>query len=243
MWKRILPINIKYPFDTVASPNFELVYVLQFIGQLQIGAIYSVYGTMWISIIILICGQFDLLFCSVKNMLWSAMLLRGDELSIKRLKEVQEENSSMPEKSVNSSMSYYISVELSEDLRFENWRTKVSELSDSDSSWNYDKEMLIVLRRAVLMHQNILRMSAMLEEFFSPFMLGKTTVCCLLACFLAYLSSSGLGSIMKVVTLLEYLMLVFAELLLNTYFPTSLMYQVGINANLWLTMILHFISS
>lgn len=196
---------------------------------------------MWISIIILICGQFDLLFCSVKNILWSAMLLRGDELSIKRLREVQEEFSSGSVKSESSSISYYISVEMSEDIRFENWRSKVSEFGDSDSSWNYDQEMLIVLRRAVLLHHNILRMSAMLEEFFSPFMLGKTSVCCLLSCFLAYLSSSGLGSIMKVVTLLEYLMLVFAELLLNTYFPTSLMYQVGIGAYLWISVIWHFI--
>lgn len=226
--KRILPINIQYPFDTQSSPNFEILYFVQFFGQLQIGAIYSVYGTMWISVIILICGQFDILFCSVKNVLWSGMIRSGESSALEYLKRRQEENKIPQAKAFSE---YYNSVEVNDVLQLSNHHQKpssqVESVTDSNLFSKYDKEVLVELRKAVLLHQNILRLSAMLEEFFYPFMLGKISVCSILACFLAYLSSSGLGSIMKVVTLLEYLILVFAELLLNTYFPTILLHQVG----------------
>lgn len=221
--KRILPINIKYPFDTNVSPAFEIMYFVQFFGQLQIGAIYSVYGTMWISIIILICGQFDVLFCTIKNALWSAILLRGKPVMLEHLKDCQRDNKLLSESTISI---YYNSVEEKDDLDRVYNKQPHDNLS-TVSYAGYDSEILLVLRRAVLLHQNILHLSAMLERFFYPFLLGKIGVCSLLACFLAYLSSSGLTSIMKIVTLVEYLLLVFTELLLITYFPTVLLYQVS----------------
>lgn len=223
--KRILPISIQYPFDTQATPNFEIMYFVQFFGQLQIGAIYSVYGTMWISIIILICGQFDILFCSVKNVLWAGMLRSGDASALEFLKGRQVEISNQLSSSISE---YYNSVEENDFLQpgIEIQSKKDATLTLSTLYSKYDREVLMELREMILLHQNILHICAMLEEFFHPFMLGKISVCSVLACFLAYLASSGLGSIMKVVTLLEYLFLVFAELLLNTYFPTILSLQV-----------------
>lgn len=224
--KRILPVSIKYPFDTYKSPNFEIMYLVQFIGQLQIGAIYSVYGNMWMSVIIMICGQFDLFYCSVKNAWWSAILHRGDSSEVNYLKQLQLERDPILE---NKFSDYYNSVERNETLSCgvidQGLPTKKS--ADDFPTGELDKEVLWQLRKTVLLHQNILRLAGMLEEFFYPFMLGKIFVCSLLACFLAYLSSSGVTSTMKVVTLVEYLLLVFAELLLITYFPTILLHQVS----------------
>lgn len=196
------------------------MYILQFIGQLQIGAIYSVYGTMWISTIILICGQFDLLFCSIKNMLYSAMLLRGDSRSKECFKSLWKDDSWLK----TNKIEYYKSIEEWDEISSQAMTLKNGSLL---SDGKYDKELLRILRETILLHQNILRISGLLEEFFSPFMLAKTSVCCILACFIAYLTSSGLTSVMKVITLLEYLFLVFAELLLNTYYPTLLQQHVS----------------
>lgn len=220
IWKRMLPVNIKYPFDTESSPGFEIMYCVQFIGQLQIGAIYSIYGAEWMSVIILICGQFDVLYCSIKNALWTGMLQRGSAADIEFLKERQTAGT------VTDTIKYYNSVEVEEDLN--GVRAPLTDQKDVPLQLfgGYEREILFELRKAVLLHQNILRLSAMLEEFFYPFMLGKIFVCSLLACFLAYLSSSDL-SMMKVITLVEYLLLVFAELLLITYFPAVLLDQVG----------------
>lgn len=220
--KRVLPINIRYPFDTQSSPTFEIMYFVQFIGQLQIGAIYSVYGIMWFSIIILICGQLDILFCTLKNVLWAALLSRGDSDSLKALKALQ-----MKINLVETQGEYYNSCEqlsVLEERKSENQDVKI--VDSLGSSAGYEDALIWEVRKAILLHQNIFRLSWMLEEFFFPFMLGKIFVCSMLACFLAYLSSSGLTSLMKVVTLVEYLCLVFAELLLITYFPTVLLYQV-----------------
>lgn len=142
------------------------------------------------------------------------------------LRELQDRPKGIESSPQENRLSYYNSVE--EDDFIPQGKINESRIK-FDSSHLYrtfDGEVLEELRRAVLLHQNILRMSAMLEHYFYPFMLGKIFVCSLLACFLAYLSSSGLGSIMKVITLLEYLILVFAELLLNTYFPSILLQQV-----------------
>lgn len=222
--KRILPVNIRYPFDTQESPTFEIMYFVQFFGQLQIGAIYSVYGNMWMSVIILICGQFDVLFCSVKNALWAAVIQRGEPDALSYLKQLQSEEDLAL---ANTFSEYYLNVEEKDSIPCGISNQYSPKKSASTRNTGYDAEILQQLRKVVRLHQNILRLSAMLEEFFYPFLLGKLFVCSLLACFLAYLSSSGVTSPMKVVTLLEYLFLVFAELLLITYFPTILLHQVS----------------
>lgn len=56
---------------------FIFNYVLQTLGQLLVAFIFPSYGSMMLTISMLICGQYDILFCSLKNIRYTAMLMNS----------------------------------------------------------------------------------------------------------------------------------------------------------------------
>uniref|UniRef100_A0A3F2ZDF0 Odorant receptor n=1 Tax=Lutzomyia longipalpis TaxID=7200 RepID=A0A3F2ZDF0_LUTLO len=101
---RVLPLNAWYPFDALvrfmtvhhmfiislnvflarfsinfqASPQYEIIYICQFLGQILVGIGYGIVGGMLMSKITLLNGQYDMLFCSLKNLESTAMILQGN---------------------------------------------------------------------------------------------------------------------------------------------------------------------
>lgn len=73
-YKRVLPLYSWYPFDTDISPNFEITYFLQTCGQIFVGVAYGIWSGLYLTIVIMICGQFDILFASLKNIGYTALL-------------------------------------------------------------------------------------------------------------------------------------------------------------------------
>uniref|UniRef100_A0A240SXW2 Uncharacterized protein n=1 Tax=Lutzomyia longipalpis TaxID=7200 RepID=A0A240SXW2_LUTLO len=65
---RVLPLNAWYPFDALASPQYEIIYICQFLGQILVGIGYGIVGGMLMSKITLLNGQYDMLFCQFKEL-------------------------------------------------------------------------------------------------------------------------------------------------------------------------------
>lgn len=221
-WKRVLPLITWYPFDTSPSPRFEFIYICQFVGQIQIGMIYSIYGAMWMSCIMNLCGQYDIVFCEIKNMMNQAMIQRGDKHCFQYLKERQRALK-FEEKETNE---YYGSFDLEDDLsKYPVKQSSRDKPYNSDNLYKeFDSEILEVLKNCIRRHHQIIKMSALIERFFSLFLFGKLFIALFLICFFLYTSS--VDSSNKVVNILEYLGLTMTELLMLCYFPAMLIEQV-----------------
>lgn len=76
-----LPVNVANPWvDQRASPYFEITFIFHSIYQFFSGMGFAVTNFVFFSITILICGQFDILFCSLKNLRNTAMIFDGGYL-------------------------------------------------------------------------------------------------------------------------------------------------------------------
>lgn len=59
---------------------YELTYASQVWCQLIMGCIFGSGSALFVSIIVVMLGQFDILYCSLKNMDFHAQLMSGKEL-------------------------------------------------------------------------------------------------------------------------------------------------------------------
>lgn len=80
---RTLPLGCDYPFDAFVSPRYEIIYFTQFLGQTQVAVTFGTSSGVFMSMITMICGQFDILFCSLKNLHYFAMIRTGDVETVK----------------------------------------------------------------------------------------------------------------------------------------------------------------
>lgn len=76
---RVLPLKCWYPFDFTVSPYYEIVYLSQSLVQLVMPLSFCVTMTIPIGMAFLVCGQYDLLCCSVKNLPWAAIRYASTE--------------------------------------------------------------------------------------------------------------------------------------------------------------------
>lgn len=96
-WQLPLP-QVLYPFNYnyVAKKNLEdyihgskvtnlclqnritfiLTYMGQCLGQLVVGYVFTNFENLLVSTAILVCGQLDILYCSLKNIRYTAILLQ-----------------------------------------------------------------------------------------------------------------------------------------------------------------------
>lgn len=56
---------------------FLVTYFLQGLGQLLVGFLFPSFSVMIMTFSLLICGQYDILFCSFKNVRYTAMLMNN----------------------------------------------------------------------------------------------------------------------------------------------------------------------
>lgn len=64
------------------SPIYEVVYLMQAIGQIHSALLYGIAIGMYLSVAFLISSQFDILFCSLKNTYNTALIRSGDRSTI-----------------------------------------------------------------------------------------------------------------------------------------------------------------
>lgn len=70
---RVLPLRCWYPFDQTISPYYELLYASQILVQIVMPLSFCVAMVLPMGMAFLLCGQYDILFCSLRNVPWTAM--------------------------------------------------------------------------------------------------------------------------------------------------------------------------
>lgn len=75
-----LPLHCWYPFDALADPIYPFVYAIQLYGQIIVGSSFSYGGFMFVTLSLLLLAQFDVLYCSLKNLDAHARLISGESL-------------------------------------------------------------------------------------------------------------------------------------------------------------------
>lgn len=80
---RSLPVIIKYSFiDQHQTPYYEILFVLHICYQYVTALGFATGGYILLSIVVIICGQFDILFCSLKNLRNTAMVINGGQVQM-----------------------------------------------------------------------------------------------------------------------------------------------------------------
>lgn len=183
-------------FDSQNSPWFPVAYVLQIFCQIQVGLNYGLSSGIFMSMVIAICGQYDILYCSLKNIRYTAMIRNG----VNRTELVQFQKALEFEKvEINQ---YYNAFEFLEDLNdFKDVTKSRPKLLKSTVNYlsEYSDELSESLAECVRHHQMILKFCEMLENFYNKFVLVKLLEASFLICFLAYLASSVRAFIFKFV--------------------------------------------
>ncbi|XP_054747868.1 odorant receptor 83a-like [Anastrepha obliqua] len=86
-----LPLACWYPIDYKVPYIYEIVYLLQIIGQLQIAGAFGCTSAFYLLVSVLISGQFDILNCSLKNILATTYLYLGkSKAKLIELREAQQ---------------------------------------------------------------------------------------------------------------------------------------------------------
>lgn len=79
---RAHPLAVTYRVvDQKESPYYEIIFVMHSICQFLTGISFANANNVLFSLSFLICGQFDILFCSLKNLRNTAMVLNGKQLN------------------------------------------------------------------------------------------------------------------------------------------------------------------
>ncbi|XP_044739802.1 putative odorant receptor 85e [Chrysoperla carnea] len=187
--KRLIPLKSWYPFDYQTSPNYELVYGLQGIGQIILGSAFGNLDCMFMTMVILTSGQYNLLRSSLKNIRYTAMLKAG-----------------ITEKNVQKFANYFNQYGIREPIdksknlsifaqRHWNVYTLDDELLEDSLSYTnkFDKELEEALNDCVKHHQAILEFCELMEWFFSPIVLIKMVYGTVFLCLLAYSATSAVS--------------------------------------------------
>lgn len=78
--KRALPLHCWYPFDAMSNRVYPWVYATQLYGQIIVGTTFGYGGFMFVTLSLQLLAQFDVLYCSLKNLDAHARLLSGESL-------------------------------------------------------------------------------------------------------------------------------------------------------------------
>lgn len=149
---------------------------------------YGLSSGIFMSMVIAICGQYDILYSSLKNIRYTAMIKNGgNRTELIKIQRALESN----QLEINQ---YYNAIEFLEDLDDLKDDAKNQSLMlynpKFDYLLEYRDELSESLADCVRHHQMILKFCAMLENFYSAFVLVKLLEASFLICFLAYLARS-----------------------------------------------------
>lgn len=185
---RSLPLVAWYPFDALASPLYEFVYTIQTIAQIELALVFCTSSAFTLSASIMICGQYDVLFCSLKNLMHTAMLRNGRYGDVLRKARQELDLSAGAQKS-----DFYICTEMPDD-KLESYlmeETRVSDVKTRRYGPNdtYQMELVPDLEQAlndcIRHHQVIVQCCEKLEDIASPFVLVKSIEISFQICILA----------------------------------------------------------
>uniref|UniRef100_A0A1I8NX59 Odorant receptor n=2 Tax=Stomoxys calcitrans TaxID=35570 RepID=A0A1I8NX59_STOCA len=200
-----LPLKCWYPFDPLKPGLYTFIYATQVWCQFLMGCIFGNGSALFVSVVVIMLGQFDVLYCSLKNVTHHAQLLTGEDLNI--LRKIQQE---LPKSQDDELNQYALLIE---------HPTNLKELSVSKMTHNANLGQALhdSLVECVHIHQFILQSCDTLEMLYNPYCLVKSLQITLQLCLLAFVGVAGERSAMRAINLVQYLMLTLSELLMFTY--------------------------
>ncbi|XP_017058189.1 putative odorant receptor 85e [Drosophila ficusphila] len=201
---RMLPLQCWYPFDALAPVTYSAVYATQLFGQVLVGLTFGFGGSLFVTLSLLLLGQFDVLFCSLKNMDAHAKLLEGE--SANGLSMLQ--NELLLEDSTRELNQYAVLQEHPTDLLVMCAGRKCPGKGNVFHS---------ALVECVRLHRFVLHCAVELENLFSPYCLVKSLQITFQLCLLVFVGVSGTREVLRIVNQLQYLGLTLFELLMFTY--------------------------
>ncbi|XP_034664913.1 putative odorant receptor 85e [Drosophila subobscura] len=203
---RTLPLTCWYPFDALAPGTYTAVYATQLFGQISCGVTFGFGGSLFVTLCLLLLAQFDVLYCSLKNLDAHAKLLSGE--TIRGLGILQRDLLQSP--STRELNQYAVLQEHPTDL------LRISTGAGSHRLGQV-KAFHGALVECVRLHRFILYCGAELENLFSPYCLVKSMQITIQLCLLVFVGVSGTQEILRIVNQIQYLALTLFELLMFTY--------------------------
>ncbi|KAL4711814.1 hypothetical protein ACJJTC_005983 [Scirpophaga incertulas] len=203
------PLQSYMYMDVTKSPFFEFVFIKQCSAQVFVGLALGQLGVFFAANSILICGQLDLLCCSLRNVRFTALLHNGVRY-----------------KSIKTSYS-----DIRNDELF-NYIYNVSELAPS--SYHYDRKLVrnilsceqydeatcSALRDCARLYQMVNQYKLMFERFVSPLLALRVVQVTLYLCMLLY--SATLKFDMVTV---EYLLAVALDIFVYCFYGNQIITQ------------------
>ncbi|KAH8386228.1 hypothetical protein KR200_006905 [Drosophila serrata] len=210
-----LPLACWYPFDYTQPIVYEVVFFLQAMGQIQVAASFASSSGLHMVLCVLISGQYDVLFCSLKNVLATTYVLMGANMADLR--------SLQAEQSVSDAEPSQYAYSLEEETTLQELLHHTSQAKSSgDFRWAFRHSFV----RCVNHHRYIVSTLKQMERFYSPIWFVKIGEVTFLMCLVAFVStkSTSANSFMRMVSLGQYLLLVLYELFIICYFA-DIVYQ------------------
>ncbi|XP_075144814.1 odorant receptor 85e isoform X3 [Haematobia irritans] len=205
MGSHTLPLNCWYPFDPLKPGLYEIIYAIQLWCQFLMGCIFGNGSALFVSVVFIMLGQLDVLYCSLKNVTYHAQLLARDDMN--ELRKIQLDLPSAKDDELNQ---YALLEEHPINLR----ELSLSKMTKYSSMKQALHDSLI---ECVHIHQFILQSCDTLEKLFNPYCLIKSLQITLQLCLLAFVGVAGERSTMRTINLIQYLALTLSELLMFTY--------------------------
>ncbi|XP_075144813.1 odorant receptor 85e isoform X2 [Haematobia irritans] len=200
-----LPLNCWYPFDPLKPQLYKPMYATQLWCQFLMGCIFGNGSALFVSVVLIMLGQLDVLYCSLKNLNYHAQLLFGEDINA--LRKIQLDLPSAKDDELNQ---YALLEEHPINLR----ELSLSKMTKYSSMKQALHDSLI---ECVHIHQFILQSCDTLEKLFNPYCLIKSLQITLQLCLLAFVGVAGERSTMRTINLIQYLALTLSELLMFTY--------------------------
>ncbi|EDW84317.1 uncharacterized protein Dwil_GK14075 [Drosophila willistoni] len=200
----ILPLSCWYPFDALAPKTYPWIYATQLYGQVLVGVVFGIGGSLFVTLSLLLLAQFDVLYCSLKNLDAHAMLLSGQ--NAKFLGALQKKLLLDPS-----------NCELNQYALLKEHPTDLFPLTLAKQRSRPDSALRHGFIQCILLHRFILRCAAELENLFSPYCLVKSLQITLQLCLLVFVGVSGQHDLLGIINQIQYFSLTLFELLMFTY--------------------------
>ncbi|XP_017483715.1 PREDICTED: putative odorant receptor 85e, partial [Rhagoletis zephyria] len=207
MGVRLLPLNTWYPFDPLQPYIYQLLYVQQLLAQIIMGATFGNGSALFVSLVMLMCGQFDVLYCSLKNLSYYGRLCAGYESE-----KLRNEQAALPTNQDDELNQYIYCNEHLTDL------SALQHLHTQQPTATLPEAVRSAVVQCVQLHRFILDACKELEELFNPYCLVKSLQVTFQLCLLVFVGVAGERSMVRILNLAQYLTLTFVELLMFTYF-------------------------
>ncbi|XP_011184142.1 odorant receptor 83a-like [Zeugodacus cucurbitae] len=207
---RSLPLPCWYPVNYKAPFIFQILYFFQILAQLQMSAAFTVSSVYFISLCFLLSGQFDVLNCSLKNIVATTYIYMG--ASKHELIELRD-NERIPGEEINE---FFVAKELPFDL---DCLPHILNPADTARTRSFREAFNYALGSCVKQHNFILNALLKLERLYNLLWLFKTLDVTLSICMGTFdvVKSSDEKSFLQLLSLGQYLFLGLWEIFMICY--------------------------